>query len=184
MEIIEKQVEKVKEVPYGYGYYDGYGRNVVGKANAGLALGIVGTVLGGAALFGNRRNGLLGVGSNGDGANIAIASCGYAGGNNVAPTAFQAWEKECEDTFKNFGKITKALDLIADENGNVDIEGILSEMMDNLMTTQPFTIKTSFIGDVEIGGGNIKLNIPLTDKRLVFNMSDLENFKEMLITKD
>lgn len=85
---------------------------------------------------------------------------------------------------KNFGKITKALDLIADENGNVDIEGILSEMMDNLMTTQPFTIKTSFIGDVEIGGGNIKLNIPLTDKRLVFNMSDLENFKEMLITKD
>ena len=81
MEIIEKQVEKVKEVPYGYGYYDGYGRNVVGKANAGLALGIVGTVLGGAALFGNRRNGLLGVGSNGDGANIAIASCGYAGGN-------------------------------------------------------------------------------------------------------
>ena len=85
---------------------------------------------------------------------------------------------------KNFGKITKAMDLKADENGNVDIEGILSEMMDNLMTTQPFTIKTSFIGDVEIGGGNIKLNIPLTDKRLVFNMSDLENFKEMLITKD
>lgn len=64
MEIIEKQVEKVKEVPYGYGYYDGYGRNVIGRANAGLALGIVGTVLGGAALFGNRRNGLLGVGSN------------------------------------------------------------------------------------------------------------------------
>lgn len=24
MEIIEKQVEKVKEVPYGYGYYDDY----------------------------------------------------------------------------------------------------------------------------------------------------------------
>lgn len=85
---------------------------------------------------------------------------------------------------KNFSKVTKALDLIADENGNIDIEGILSEMMDNLMTTQPFTIKTSFIGDVEIGGGNIKLNIPLTDKRLVFNMSDLESFKEMLITKD
>lgn len=27
MEIIEKQVEKVKEVPYGYGCYDGYGYN-------------------------------------------------------------------------------------------------------------------------------------------------------------
>lgn len=39
MEIIEKQVEKTKEVPCGYwencgnGYY---GRNTVGKANAGL----------------------------------------------------------------------------------------------------------------------------------------------------
>lgn len=30
---------------------------------------------------------------------------------------------------KNFSKVTKALDLIADENGNIDIEGILSEMM-------------------------------------------------------
>lgn len=30
---------------------------------------------------------------------MAIASCGYSGGsNNYAPTAFQAWEKECEDT--------------------------------------------------------------------------------------
>ena len=85
---------------------------------------------------------------------------------------------------KNFSKVTKALDLIADENGNVDVEGILSEMMENLMTTQPFIFKTSFIGDIEIGGGNIKLNIPLTDKRLVFDMADLESFKEMLITKD
>lgn len=85
---------------------------------------------------------------------------------------------------KNFSKVTKALDLIADENGNVDVEGILSEMMENLMTTQPFTLKTSFIGDIEIGGGSIKLNIPLTDKRLVFDTTDLENFKEMLITKD
>ena len=85
---------------------------------------------------------------------------------------------------KNFSKITKALDLIADENGNVDVEGILTEMMENLMTTQPFTFKTSFVGDIEVGNGNIKLNIPLTDKRLVFNMTDLENFKEMLIAKN
>ena len=49
---------------------------------------------------------------------------------------------------KNFSKITKALDLIADENGNVDVEGILTEMMENLMTTQPFTFKTSFVGDI------------------------------------
>lgn len=53
-----------------------------------------------------------------------------------------------------------------------------------LRTTQPFIFKTSFVGDIEIGGGAIKLNIPLTDKRLVFNMSDLENFKGLLTSKD
>ena len=31
MEIIEKQVEKTKEVPYGYWENCGYGRNVIGK---------------------------------------------------------------------------------------------------------------------------------------------------------
>lgn len=83
-----------------------------------------------------------------------------------------------------FSKITKALELIADKDGNVDVEGILTEMMENLMTTNPFSFKTSFIGDIEIGGGQIKFNLPLTNKRLVLNMSDLEAFKETLITKN
>lgn len=47
----------------------------------------------------------------------------------------------------------------------------------------PFTFKTSFVGNIEIGGGEIKFNLPLTNKRLVLNMTDLETFKEMLITK-
>lgn len=85
---------------------------------------------------------------------------------------------------KNFNKITKTLDLIADENGNIDVEGILSEMIESLMTTQPFTFKTSFIGDIEIGDGSIRLNIPFTNKKLVFDKADLENFKEVLITKE
>ena len=84
---------------------------------------------------------------------------------------------------KNFGKVKKALELIADDEGNIDVENILSEMMESVMTTKPFTFNTSIIGDVEVGGGNIKLNLPLTNKRLVLDMSDLEAFKEMLITK-
>ena len=46
-------------------------------------------------------------------------------------------------------------------------------MMENLMTTNPFTFKTSFVGDIEIGGGEIKFNLPLTNKRLVLNMDEL-----------
>lgn len=85
---------------------------------------------------------------------------------------------------KNFDKVIKTLDLIADKDGNVDIENILSEMADNLINTNPFTFKTSFIGDIVIGGGEIKLNLPLIDKRLVLNTTDINTFKEMLITKN
>lgn len=148
MEIIEKQVEKVKEVPTD-GYY-GYGRrDVNGKANAGLTLGIIGKSMA-------KTNPMIGF---------------------MKPLITRALDK-------NFSKVSKALDLIADKDGNIDIENILTEMMENLMTTNPFTFKTSFVGDIEIGGGEIKFNLPLTNKRLVLNMTDLETFKEMLITKD
>lgn len=79
-------IEKVKVVPEGYNgagmnYDGGNRRDVNGKANAGLTLGIIGTALGAWALFGNRRS--------------AGATAGSGSG---APTAFQAWEKSCEDT--------------------------------------------------------------------------------------
>nr|DAI06267.1 MAG TPA: hypothetical protein [Crassvirales sp.] len=85
---------------------------------------------------------------------------------------------------KNFNKLTKVFDLIANDDGNVDIEEILTEMTESVINTDPFIFKTSFIGDVEIGGGQIKINLPLTDKRLVLNMTDLETLKEMLIVKE
>lgn len=60
-------IEKVKVVPEGYNGagMDGYGRrDVNGKANAGLTLGIIGTALGAWALFGNRRSAsVLGTGA-------------------------------------------------------------------------------------------------------------------------
>lgn len=96
-------IEKVKVVPEGYnGAGDGYNRrDVNGKANAGLTLGIIGTALGAWALFGNRRStGILGGaggGMLGDGStNINVVGAGI--GSTGAPTAFQAWSKSCEDT--------------------------------------------------------------------------------------
>lgn len=44
MEIVEKQVEKIKEVPCGYwencGYNRGYGHNYASKGVAGTGLGL------------------------------------------------------------------------------------------------------------------------------------------------
>lgn len=81
------------------------------------------------------------------------------------------------------GKADKALSLLADSDGNIDIGAILSEMAESLMTTQPFTINTSFIGDIVIGNGVIKVGIPYTERNIVFNSKDLQNLKEMLTIK-
>lgn len=81
---------------------------------------------------------------------------------------------------KNLDKAKKMLSVIADEQGNIDVENILEEMIQSVMDSEPFVYNNSFIGDIEIGGGLIKLNIPLTNKRLIFNKLDIQNFKEVL----
>lgn len=99
-------IEKVKVVPEGYNgagmnYDGGNRRDVNGKANAGLTLGIIGTALGAWALFGNRRSSVLGSaggGMLGDGSTNINVLGATAGSGSGAPTAFQAWEKSCEDT--------------------------------------------------------------------------------------
>lgn len=71
------------------GYY--YGRRR-GVDNSARALGIVGTVAGGLALLGGMANGRLWGGNYGTPENVNINNVGL-GGTGVAPTAFQAWEK-------------------------------------------------------------------------------------------
>lgn len=101
MEIIEKQVEKVKEVPYdGYGYCSRDRYATKGVAGTGLGLGIAGTALGllalsrgGFNLFGNGVSGL----SMPENVNINALGGGATNNGISAPTSFQAWEKGCED---------------------------------------------------------------------------------------
>ena len=83
----------------------------------------------------------------------------------------------------NLYKVEPMLDFIADKDGNIDIENIISEMRDSILTSQPFTINLPVLGDVEIGNGLIMANIPMINKRLVLNRDDLNMLKEMLIIK-
>lgn len=85
---------------------------------------------------------------------------------------------------KNFSKVRSFLDLISDDQGNIDIENIIAEVTENLMNTNQFTFNTSFIGDIEVGNGQIKFNLPLTSKRLVLDITDLEALKEALTIKN
>ncbi len=85
----------------GYeGDYGGRGGSTRGRANAGLTLGIIGTVLGAAALW-NRNGGglgsiLSGGGSNGGGSSPSNVNINCGGGSPSTST-FGVFEKECSD---------------------------------------------------------------------------------------
>ena len=85
---------------------------------------------------------------------------------------------------KNFNKINSYLSLISDDYGNIDAENILSEMIENVTHTNTFSINAPVIGNIEKGNSQIKINIPFTDKRLVFNHQDLQILKQSLIGED
>lgn len=97
METVDKQIIEKKVYEEGKKEYA-----TKGVGNAGLTLGIIGTALGAYALWG-RGNGLgvaggvsmpenVNINTNRDSASVAAAGDGV-----VAPTAFQAWEKGCEE---------------------------------------------------------------------------------------
>lgn len=98
---------------------EGYERGTRERAGWGLGLGILGTVLGGAALL--KRGGINGVLGSDVPANVNING---GGGFGVAPTAFEAYKHECEDvlalTKEIFGqKINTLTTLAAQRNTDV-----------------------------------------------------------------
>lgn len=81
----------------------------------------------------------------------------------------------------NLYKVEGFLKQISDKDGLVDVEGILSEMTQNIMDTNPFKVNTGLLGELEIGAGKIKMDIPMINKSLVLNQQDLKELKDMLI---
>lgn len=80
----------------------------------------------------------------------------------------------------NITKANNFLSLLSDANGNIDIENILTEMLESIMTTNPFIINTELLGDVVIGGGKVRFTLPFINKELLFNTEDLRSFKELV----
>lgn len=85
---------------------------------------------------------------------------------------------------KNINKVESALKLISDEKGNIDVDILMDEMIENVNKSKPFTLKAPVVGDIEIGEGKIKFNIPMTDNKILFNTEDLIDFKELLTFKE
>lgn len=139
--IIEKRVYEETGSGGGYGRND-YSRSTRERANAGLTLGIIGTVAGAAALFGRGGgivSGLLGGsgGASGGGtpANVNINGVPASGGHGATyivggcgrscPTAFEAYEKSCDDAIaltNAFWRLRESGILEAQAARNTDIQ--------------------------------------------------------------
>lgn len=151
--IVEKRVYEESGSGGGYGRND-YSRGTRERANAGLTLGIIGTVAGAAALFGRGGNilgGLLGGGgtsgaSGGGGSPSNVNINGVPASNSGAtyivggcgrscPTAFEAYEKSCDDAIaltNAFWRLRESGILEARDARNVDVQekfGIYSALV-------------------------------------------------------
>lgn len=82
----------------------------------------------------------------------------------------------------NIAKFDSLLKLAQDDNGMVDIEGIINETVDNLLVAQVKKYP-EVLGGVEIGNGTIRVKIPLIDKVIELDTNDLTAFKETLTSK-
>lgn len=109
-------------------------------------------------------------------AEFANKQLGSMGGNSslfnifVRPIASRAINN-------NISKLDKILSAVATPQGEVDIEGIINDMVDNLIVSKADKIPTQF-GKVEVGEGVIKWEVPGINKELVFSSDDLEEFKK------
>lgn len=71
-------------------------------------------------------------------------------------------------------------DLIATPTGDIDAKNIIKETVESVLNTQSFNVNIPILGDVLIGNGNIKFNIPFTDKSIVFNENDFNELKSII----
>jgi hypothetical protein len=76
------------------------------------------------------------------------------------------------------------LSMLADSNGEIDVQSLIPEMIQSVMSTRPFTYHTGFLGDLEIGGGFIKMNIPMTNNQIVLGKADLDTLRDLFINKE
>lgn len=80
----------------------------------------------------------------------------------------------------NYKRVYTYLDLLADENGDIDATGIVTDISNSLISAQPFSMNIPIVGEVSIGEGKIEMSIPFINKNIVFTKKDLDILYESL----
>jgi hypothetical protein len=81
----------------------------------------------------------------------------------------------------NIYKAESFLKAIADKDGIIDAESILTDMIGNLVNTRTFKINVNMLGDIEVGDGKVVINMPYINNSIVLDREDLIRFRDSLI---
>lgn len=80
--------------------------------------------------------------------------------------------------------LNSILSLLSDSNGEIDVNGLLLELENNIFDMQPFSIPTDFLGEIVLGGGHIKFELPVINKQVALNREDINLLKEMMFVNN
>lgn len=75
----------------------------------------------------------------------------------------------------NMSKFHKSLDMIADEKGMIDSDGILNEIATGLCVAP-----VEGVGILKVGHGKIEIAIPFTDHAICLDKTDIEDLKKSI----
>lgn len=82
---------------------------------------------------------------------------------------------------KKLDGLTKSFEWVADKEGNLDVDVLFEEIIENLKNPEVFNFEAPYIGNIEVGNSQIKMNVPMTDKKMLFKISDIELLRDALI---
>ena len=79
----------------------------------------------------------------------------------------------------NFNKISKILNLISDENGDINIEKLINDIIKSSLNGKSMTYNISPVGEIVVGNDAIRFNI--FNKFIKFDSNDFIKLKNYLI---
>ena len=79
----------------------------------------------------------------------------------------------------NIDKVDDFMKLLEDKNGDIDIKGIFTEVVNNLLVN-PSQYYPDLFGGITIGDGEISMNVPLLNKKLIINSKDINTFIQQI----
>lgn len=83
----------------------------------------------------------------------------------------------------NIDKLDSVLKLLTDKDGNIDAISLVNQYEETILNDAEISSFKLLGGNIELGGGKIKIAHQYLDKNVIFDEADISEFKELLTPK-